>query len=466
MHSNGFAITSYRLGERAVVIGGGISGLAAAQALADFFGEVVLLERDQLPSDVAPRPGAPQGKQAHGLLAGAIKALEELFPGFTEDLIRAGAVPIDAGCEVSMEIPGLAPFPKDKWEWRIYSLSRPLIELVLRRRVEQRSGITLRTQCNAVEITGTADGALVTGVQYQAADGRYWKLSADLVIDASKHGALTLSYLKSTGRPEPEETTIGVEIRYATAIFSVPDGALGEFKGIVTFPKAPEDVRYGYLLPMENSFYQLLLVGRGEDAPPADEDGFLAYAQKLSTPTIHNAMKGAKRVSEIARYGFPESKWRHFGRLNDFPRRLLPVGDAICCLNPIYGQGMTLAIQEASALRQLLSAHAEFKNPLATLSEAFRAKAEAMIEDPWSISAIPDFVYPQTRGERPEDLEQKLKSDGALARLATRDSALYKLFSEVRHLLRPLSALKEPEVARKIEAEMEEMAEEQRLVAS
>ena len=454
MHNNGFAVTSSHLGERAVVIGGGIGGLATARALADFFDEVVVFERDQLPSDAAPRPGAPQGKQAHGLLGGAIKALEDLFPGFSEDLLQAGAAPVDPGCEVLMEIPGLAPFPRDKWDRRIYSLSRPLIELVMRRRVEQQSNITLRPQCNALAITGTPDGARVTGVQYRSADEQLWTISADLVVDASKHGGLTLSYLKSAARSEPEETIIGVDIRYATGIFALPDGALGEFKAVVTFPKPPEDVRYGYLLPMENSCYQLLLVGRGDDAPPADEDEFLAYAQKLSTPTIYNAMKGARRVSEIARYGFPESRWRHFGRLDDFPRGLLPVGDAICCLNPIYGQGMTLAIQEASALRELLRTHAHTNDPLATLSQAFQAQAEAMIDDPWTISAIPDFVYPQTRGERPEDLEHQLKSEGALARLATRDSAIYKLLFEVRHLLKPLSVLKAPELTRLIEAEM------------
>jgi hypothetical protein len=88
-------------------------------------------------------------------------------------------------------------------------------------------------------------------------------------------------------------------------------------------------VHYGYLVPVESNCFQLLLVGRGDDAPPADGDAFLAYAQKLGTPTIWKAMHGAKLLSPIARYGFPESRWRHFGRLDRFPRGLLPTGDAI-----------------------------------------------------------------------------------------------------------------------------------------
>jgi hypothetical protein len=70
------------------------------------------------------------------------------------------------------------------------------------------------------------------------------------------------------------------------------------------------------------------------------------------------------------------------------------------------------------------------------------------------MSAVPDFIYPQTRGERPRDLEQRLNSLFALTRIATRDPAVWKLMSEVRHLLKPLAALEEPGLVRRVEAEM------------
>jgi 2-polyprenyl-6-methoxyphenol hydroxylase-like FAD-dependent oxidoreductase len=107
-----------------------------------------------------------------------------------------------------------------------------------------------------------------------------------------------------------------------------------------------------------------------------DGDAFLSYAQKLSTPTIYNAMKCAKRLSEVSRYGFPMSKWRHFGRFNDFPRGLLPIGDAICCLNPLYGQGIIVAVQEANILCGLLGTGRPRKDPIASLSREFLAEAE------------------------------------------------------------------------------------------
>jgi 2-polyprenyl-6-methoxyphenol hydroxylase-like FAD-dependent oxidoreductase len=69
------------IGEHAVVIGAGMGGLTAAAALSDFFAKVIILERDDLPPEVAQRPGVPRGRHPHALLAGGQQALEDLFPG-------------------------------------------------------------------------------------------------------------------------------------------------------------------------------------------------------------------------------------------------------------------------------------------------------------------------------------------------------------------------------------------------
>ena len=441
------------ISKRAVVIGAGASGLSAARAVADYFKEVVVLERDRLPDTATTRPGVPQGTQAHGILGGAMKGLRELFPGFDQDLIQAGAVTINQGFELLAELPGIDSFPRRKWDWITYSLTRPLIELTIRRRLARQPNIALRGGCRVVEILGTPDGARVTGVRFQTAEGLE-AVQADLVIDASKHGSLTLSFLKSTGHPMPEETTIGVDIRDATALFALRPGAFGEFKAIVTFPKAPESANAGYLLPVENNCFQLLLIGRGEDNPPTDGDAFVNYARKLETSTIYNAMKGAKQLSQVVRYGFPESKWRHFGMLDRFPRGLAPTGDAFCCLNPVYGQGITVAVLEANIMRRLLKANADETDPLAAFGPQFLGEAEALLKDPWTMSATPDFLYPETRGIRPKDLDDNLRFQNAMLRLSTRDADLVELIAEVRHMLKPMSVLNEPELVRRVEEEM------------
>jgi cation diffusion facilitator CzcD-associated flavoprotein CzcO len=55
----------YYLGERAIVVGGGLGGLSAARALSDRFRQVVVLDRDELPDGATPRRSVPQGKHPH-----------------------------------------------------------------------------------------------------------------------------------------------------------------------------------------------------------------------------------------------------------------------------------------------------------------------------------------------------------------------------------------------------------------
>src|SRR5437762_5819143 len=109
-----------RVGERAIVIGAGMGGLAACRALADHFERVLVLESDSLPADAVDRAGIPQGRHVHALLAGGEQALEDLFPGFAGDLTRAGAVPLRVGLDVRVERPGFDPFPQRDLGWDTY----------------------------------------------------------------------------------------------------------------------------------------------------------------------------------------------------------------------------------------------------------------------------------------------------------------------------------------------------------
>ena len=442
------------IGRGAVVIGPAISGLAAARALADHFEQVIVLERDRLPTDATPRLGVPQSPQLHGLLGGGQRALRELFPGFDVELAEAGAVPLRVGLDMRYDRPGYDPFPRRDLGWLTYAMTRPLIELTLRRRVEQYDNILLHQRCRAAEVLASPDGGTVTGIRYEMAGGESGTIATDLLIDASAHGTPTLALLKSTGQKLPEETKVGVDIGYASALFAIPADGLADWKGASILPSPPHETRGCAMMPVEGNRWMVALGGRRGDWPPEDWDGFLAYAQSLRTPTLYDAIKDATRIGKVARFGFLESVWRHFERLEDFPRGLLPIGDAICRFNPIYGQGMSVAAQEVSLLHRMLQVRAADADPLGGLAEAFLAEAQFLIETPWAMSAVPDFVYPDTRGERPADFESALRFSKALARIAADDPEIHRLMFEVQHLLKPRSVYRDPELVRRIDAEM------------
>jgi 2-polyprenyl-6-methoxyphenol hydroxylase-like FAD-dependent oxidoreductase len=445
------------IGKQAVVIGAGMGGLAATGALAGFFERVVVLERDELPAGAADRQGAPQGRHNHALLAGGQRALSALFPSFEQDLAQAGAVPLRVTADFCTEMPGFDPFPQRDLGWHVYSMSRPLIELTVRSRVERLPNVTLRSRCRArtLEASGHQRAAAVVGVRCEDAQGRSETVPADLVVDASGRGSLTCDLLEAVGLQRPEATVIGVDIGYASAVFAIPDTASADWKAVLTMPQAPESSRGALLLPLEGGERWMVSIGgRYGEKPPGDAVGFLNFAGQLRTPTIYNAIRRAARFSEVARFGFPASVWRHFERLQSFPRGLLPFGDAICRFNPVWGQGMTVAAQEAILLRRLLGASGGDARALVDLVPAFFTEACSMIESPWRQAAVPDFVMPETEGERPPDFENQLRFGGALARLAAEDPDVHKLVAEVRHLVRPSSDLQAPDLVARVQALM------------
>ena len=447
-------MASTLVGRQAVVVGAGMGGLAAAGALAEHFERVVVLERDTLPMDAAHRTGTPQSRHIHGLLAGGQRALGELFPGFEQDLARAGAVPLRVTLDVRIEMPGYDPFPQRDLGFVTYSMSRPLIELVVRRCLERHASITLRPRCRARELVPSADRAAVSAVCFENADGKSETLPADLVVDASGRGSPTLGLLEAIGQQMPEETVIGVDIGYATAVFAIPDNAPSDWKAVRTVPNIRESTRGGLMLPLEGGRWMVTVGGRHGDKPPGDGDGFLAFTRQLRTSTLYDAIRQAKRLGDVVRFGFSASVWRHFERLETFPRGLLPFSDAICRFNPVYGQGMSVAAQEALLLRRLLGRREG--DPLARLAPAFFAEACGLIETPWASAAVPDFAFPETKGQRPPDLDRMLKFRRAFNRLAASDPVVHKLTTEVGHLLKPRNVLRDPGLVERVQAMMTE----------
>jgi 2-polyprenyl-6-methoxyphenol hydroxylase-like FAD-dependent oxidoreductase len=441
------------IGRRAIVVGAGMGGLAAAASLARHFEEVVILERDALPGEAVHRAGTPQCRHLHAILGGGQRALGELFAGFARDLAEGGAIPLRISSDIRLELPGGDPYPQRDFGFDTYSMSRPLIEAVARQRVRRLANVLMRERCRVRRFIATADSNRVTAVGFDSADGDGERLAADLIVDASGRGGLTDALLEEMQRQHPAESRIGVDIGYATAIFDMPDDRPGDWKGLLTLPQAPENSRATVMMPIEGERWIVTIAGR-YDQKPEDVDGFLEFAQVLPTPTLYNAIRRARRVGKVARFGFPASVWRHYERLTAFPRGLLPFGDAFCRFNPIFGQGMTVAAQEAVLLDRLLGA--EEDDPLGALAAKFFVGAAELIETPWQQAVVPDFAMLQTTGERPTDLEARLKFGGALARLAMQDAEAHRVLTEVRHLLKPATALRERELVARVEALMAE----------
>jgi hypothetical protein len=208
------------LGRHAIVIGASMGGLLAGRALADYYDEVTLVDRDSLPLTYEPRKGVPQGRHTHGLLARGREVLDQLFPGFTAELVAEGAVPGDVADavlwfnhgfylrNVHSDLSGLA-------------ISRPMLECGVRRRLLQLPNVRIRQCCNVLGPICDRDRNRVTGVKVTARDGsdEVETISSDLVVDASGRGSRSPSWLEALGYAKPREEQIKVNIGYKTRLY-------------------------------------------------------------------------------------------------------------------------------------------------------------------------------------------------------------------------------------------------------
>ena len=428
----------------AVVIGAGMAGLAAAQAISRHFGKVTIIERDVLPAEATPRSGTPQAQHAHMLLAGGLRALQTLFPGFENDLAEAGAVKVRAGKDIRFERPGFDPFPIRDLGILIFCMSRPLLEAVTRRRVQQTPNIEICVRSRVTGLVASRDAKQIETVRYDSEDGPA-VVEADLVVDASGRCGLTLQLLEELSLLKPEETEIGIDQAYASTIVEWPSDHSAEWLGNIVLPSAPISSRGAFLFPIEKQRWLLSVGGNHGDAPPGDRAGFMDFVRSLRTPTIYDAVRDARPVTDIVRYQLPCSTRRHFERLECFPAGLLAIGDALCRFNPVFGQGMSVAAQEAVILDRLLAAGV----PRERLAPDFFAAIQDTLATPWGV-AVNDFVYPATRGVRPADLARRLQYGMAMTKLAAQDPEVHRLTAEVSQLLKPQAALRDPTLAARV----------------
>lgn len=440
------------LGRHAIVVGAGIGGLAAAKALSSSFETVTVLERDALPSAPIARSGTPQARQVHVLLRGGLDALIEFLPELATELERAGAVRVRVGSQGRLELPGFDPFPPRDLGFNYLSMTRPLLELVVRRLIERQSNIALMSHCRVTQLLESPDRTAVTGVRYDDADGGGTELAADFVVDASSRGTLTLELLDRIGLPRPEERQIGIDLHYASAMFRIPSSAPLDWRAVLHRPSA-QSGRGGLLVPVENDCWQVNLSHMHGGTMPENVGDFIAFARTLRTPTIYAAIKDAMPVGPIYRFVFPCSARRRFEALERFPDYLLPLGDAICRFNPAAGQGMSVAAQEVGVLRHLIEARASNADPLKGLARSFFAAVQDFLAAPWA-TAESDFIFERTRGQRPNDFDERLNFNSALLRLASEDATVHQIMSEVTHLVKPFSALRDPQIVSRVTALM------------
>ncbi len=430
---------------RAVVVGASVAGLLAARALAERTRGVLVVDRDSLPAWPDQRGGVPQGRHTHGMLAAGLAVLDRLLPGLVEDLVAHGADLGDFGARSRFHTGPQSLAPGESGLLSL-GVSRQLLEWALRARVTALPGVEVLGETSALGLIlsdGRVTGVSVTGV---GSDAGSRVLPADIVVDASGRGSRLPEWLTRCGYAAPPEAEYRIDLCYATRTFRRLGTRDVDRALALVVARSPLVPRGGVLLAQEEGSSCIVsLTGVHGQRPPTDLDGFRAYARGLASPVIAEVLDRSEPVSEPATYRFPSNRRRYYERV-PLPDGLVVLGDAWCCFDPVFGQGMSVAALQAEELAGCLRAAPApgAGEPPARLGERYHRLAARHLDTPWSIAVGNDLMMPGS--PYPVPLRTRLTGGyvRALVRAAERDPALARAFIAVQQLVAPPQSLMAP----------------------
>ncbi|MBV9488480.1 MAG: FAD-binding monooxygenase [Verrucomicrobia bacterium] len=428
-------------GSSAILIGASVAGLLAAKALSSHFARVTLVERDALPDHAALRRGVPQAAHAHGLLASGYRVMDDYFPEMMDELEARGALRGDV-------VGNFLWFQYGRWKLRHQSglrgitVSRPCLEAAIRNRVKALPNVTFLEGVSASKPVFDASAGRVTGLLVcRPAKELKEVLAADLVVDAGGRGSPSPKWLEEWGFGLPETISVKINVGYATRVFERRPGDLFNSNGAIIAGTPPAQTRYAAILGAEDSRWVVTLIGMLGDYPPVEEEAWTKFAASLPVPVAHDLVVSARPLTEIVSYRFAANQRRLYERMKRFPEGYLVIGDAVCSFNPIYGQGMSVAANEAKALDECLTAGT------ADLAKRFYARARKIIDIPWLIATGEDLRCPEVEGPRPPGSWIMNRYLDRVHAAASDDATVCRKFFDVLNLLAPPSSLMSPPLA-------------------
>lgn len=432
--------------DKAVVIGGSIAGLLTARVLAESFESVTIIESDKLPVEPDKRRGVAQSVQPHVLFTKGYRILEELFPGIGDDLSAAGALSIDWAREFHVYIQGKWSLnPTEASDIVSFTCSRPLLEWVIRRRLQQFSNVQFLEQHRVIGLLTDSNSSHITGLRLKplVKDG-YEKFTTSLVVDAGGRRSNAPQWLKDLGFKAPPETVINPYLGYATRRYKKPSGFKQDWKVMLISQEPPLGKRLGYLASIEGEEWIATLGGYGGDFPPLDDRGFLEFASTLLSDKFYETIKNAEPVSPIYAHRATANRQRHYEQIY-LPDGFVTLGDAVCALCPVYGQGMTVSALSAMVLKDWLKEDKSIPNK-------FQKKLAKSNNYHWMVATASDSRFPTTAGRSNPNAVSKFLGwyNQRLMQSINQDADLYTLFIETSHLLRSPLAFYHPRVLLKV----------------
>ena len=350
--------------EAIIILGAGVAGMAAAKLLAGGGHRVVLVDRSFSP--------VAQAGHLHVLLGRGQQLLGEQFPEVYRR-ICAECPEVNWGDEIYWRSPA-GPLPKRALDVSTRLLGRAYLDRLLAEELENLPGCELVTG-SIQSLKLSPDRSLVTSVTL--ADGR--ELGCSHCIDSLGRGSRTRQQLESLFSVRVRTDEIRTALRY----FSFDARLRGETEfRQVYYQIDPQTERFGGVIsPVGGDRLIATFISIDRDFQPAGnpfhlipDEVFQRFVDQVEFAPGHRA------------FGQLHNRRHRYEKFRQLPSNLFLIGDSFCQFNPVFGQGMTVALESAALLAKFVSGAKTGSGSL-----GFQAQLARSIRFPWMISTMDPY---------------------------------------------------------------------------
>lgn len=364
-----------------IVIGGSFTGLLVALASSVKGLKTIIVERGDLASGVHSR-FVPQAEHIHLLLGLGERLIDAIAQGIFDDMRQEGALRVDQGH-------GIRCFDGHRWRQRfptgVYAtyFSRGLLQRHLLNRVHRQTLIQILEKSSVCQIEFDRGNGHTKGVRVNK-ECREIEIEAKLVIDASGRSSKLSKWLERIG-VFVEQSHVRTDMGYVSQRFKRPANR-PQWDALLALPRLPEVPRMAAICCIEDNQWQVTAGGWLGNYPERSATDLRRFLTELPVPEFVEALDTASPNSDVSRMCISGSRWRHFERCKGLPSGLLIVGDALCSMNPLYSQGMTIAALQIS----LISAELERLRLRKISTQELQRGLSALVEPAWEIARSED----------------------------------------------------------------------------
>jgi len=339
-----------------MVLGAGVSGLAAGMLLAGDGHQVTILERDSTPPPETPqaawdswaRSGVHHFRQAHFLLPAGRAILEQELPQVMQALATAGAVRVNLLSVMPPTITDRAPRLGDA-RFTTLTARRPVLEQAFARCAQAAPGLDTRRGVTVAGLTTRQINHVphVTGVRLDSGE----MLGADLVVDAMGRRSPLPHWLAQAGAQPVSQEAEDRGYAYYSRFFRSSGGPPPEVRAPLLSPLGS----YSLLtLPADNQTWSVTVYISSRDRALRRLREPDRWTRLIAACPLHaHWLDGEPITGVLPMAGVLDQRRRLAVDGRPLATGVALLADSWACTNPSQGRGISLGLRHAQHLRDV-----------------------------------------------------------------------------------------------------------------